>query len=132
MPVIDIHELAASLVDGTTQGKSVQVGAQTIKTQGVLDTEHTQAVLYWLRAGQAIPRHRHTGIDDIFLGLRGRGRVRHWGDDGGADEIRISPGRIHAVVPGTVHEVVSDSDDFVYLLLQAPREDYDLVAEDPA
>jgi quercetin dioxygenase-like cupin family protein len=126
---IDLEKLAASIAES---GRKIEVAGQTIAIQEVFTTDLTQAVLYSLRSGQTIPRHHHTGIDDIFFGLRGMGRLRQWRNDGDVDEIVIAPGCIHAVTPGKVHEVVSYSDDFTYLLLQAPKEDYDLIAEDSA
>jgi quercetin dioxygenase-like cupin family protein len=125
----DLEALARSLADATA-GRSIDVAGQNVRIQEVFTTDLTQAVLYSLRSGQTIPRHHHTGIDDIFLGVRGSGRVRKWREHGQVDEIVIAPGSIHVVTPGTVHELVSDSDDFAYLLLQAPKEDYDLVAEE--
>jgi quercetin dioxygenase-like cupin family protein len=130
--VTDLHKVARELRDAETTGRSIQIGDQTVRICEVFTTEFTQAVLYTLRSGQSIPRHRHTGIDDVFLGVVGQGRIRTWGADGGAAELVLQPGCIEAVTPGTVHEVVSDSDDFAYLLLQAPKEDYDLIPVDPS
>lgn len=125
----DLETLARSLADATA-GRSIDVAGQNVRIHEVFTTDLTQAVLYSLRTGQTIPRHHHTGIDDVFLGVRGHGRIRTWPESGEVVEIVVAPGCIHAVTPGTVHEVVSDSDEFAYLLLQAPKEDYDLVAEE--
>ncbi len=125
----DLEKLARSLADSTA-GRSIDVAGQNVRIHEVFTTDLTQAVLYSLRTGQTIPRHHHTGIDDVFFGVRGRGRIRTWREGGLVVELVVAPNCIHAVMPGTVHEVVSDSDDFAYLLLQAPKEDYDLVAEE--
>ncbi len=127
---VDLHKLADELHNGGPAGKTIQIGEQTVRICEVFATEFTQAVLYVLRSGQSIPRHRHSGIDDVFLGVIGTGRIRTWAADGAAADLVLRPGCIKAVTPGTVHEVVSDSDDFAYLLLQAPKEDYDLIAVD--
>jgi quercetin dioxygenase-like cupin family protein len=124
---VDLPRLAAGLDDVSVTGSRVDVAGQQILLKEVFTTGQTQAVLYSLRKAQTIPPHRHTGIDDIFLGVRGTGHVRTWDEQGGQAEHAIAAGSIYAVTPGTVHELVSDSDDFAYVLMQSPKEEYDLI-----
>ncbi|MGH7764137.1 MAG: cupin domain-containing protein [Candidatus Dormibacteraceae bacterium] len=124
---LNLYALAAGLRDGTVEGQTVVVGEQSVRIHEVFTTEFTQAVLYVLRSGQTIPRHRHTGIDDVFLGILGEGRIRVWSAGGDVVDLELKPGSMKVITPGTVHEVVSDSDGFAYLLLQAPKEGYDLI-----
>lgn len=128
---VELARLAAGLDDGSVTGSRIEVAGQQILVKEIFTTSLTQAVLYSLRKGQTIPAHRHTGIDDIFFGVRGSGHVRTWDEQGGQAENPITAGSIYAVRPGTVHELVSDSDDFAYVLLQAPKEEYDLIPVEP-
>ena len=128
---IDLPKLAAGLDNGSVAGTKIEVAGQEITIADVLTTDQTQVVLYSLRNGQNIPAHRHTAIDDIFLGVRGRGRVKTWDEKQVQSDHPIQAGSIYAVAPGTVHELVSESDDFAYVLMQFPKEDYDLIPVDP-
>jgi hypothetical protein len=74
----------------------IEVEGQEVACVTAFETAGSQAALFRLLAGQRIPAHTHSAIDDIFFGVR-----------------------------GTAHEVSCAGDEFCYILLQAPREHYD-------
>jgi quercetin dioxygenase-like cupin family protein len=76
--------------------------------------------------GQAIPRHRHEYQTEIYLLLKGDGRIR-------IDEtlVRLSPLSAVLVEPESVRQVFNDTDrDAVWLIAGTPPEAFPLAAED--
>lgn len=106
----------------------VDVDGQAILAVQVYETDRSQAELYLLRAGQKIPAHRHSAIDDVFLVLDGRGRIRTWDSHGNHHDHAVERGAVIVVEPGTAHEVSCQGEEFVYVLTQSPKERYDMVA----
>lgn len=92
------------------------------------ETARSQAELYLLRPGQRIPAHQHSAIDDVFVGVRGRGRIRVWDADGEHMDHAVEPGSVLVVEPGSPPEVSCDGDEFCYVLTQSPKDEYDSVS----
>lgn len=83
--------------------------------------------------GGRIVRHHHHNMWDHFVGLAGHGDVR--AHVGAEDPVpfAIDPGSFLAIPPSTVHEVTntSDTEEFVFLLFQAPWKDEDVIFDQP-
>lgn len=106
----------------------VEVDGQQILCVSVYETARSQAEMYLLRPGQRIPSHKHSAIDDVFVGVRGRGRIRTWDPAGSAVDHLIEAGSVLVVEPGNPHEVSCAGDEFCYVLTQSPKEQYDSVS----
>jgi len=119
-----------ALLDLLRAGKvlAVDFEGQSIRYVLVYETVRSQAELYLLRAGQKMPAHQHSAIDDVFLGVGGRGRIRVWDAAGNHEDHLIEPGSVLIVEPGSPHEVSCNGEEFCYLLTQSPKEAYDLVS----
>jgi len=124
-----LHDLNA-LVDQLRSGDvpAVEVAGQPIRCVPVYETARSQAELYLLRSGQRIPAHQHSAIDDVFLGVQGRGRIRTWDAHRRHVNHTTEPGSVLVVEPGNPHEVWCDSDEFCYVLTQSPKDEYDSVS----
>ena len=112
----------------------VEVDGQQILCVSVYETLRSQAEMYLLRSGQRIPPHKHSAIDDVFVGMRGRGRIRTWDGAGKPVDHTIEAGSVLVVEPGNPHEVSCLGDEFFYVLTQSPNDEYDNVsyaASDP-
>lgn len=88
-------------------------------------------VVQRLAVGARIHQHHHRAMWDHFIGLEGDGVVLAELADG-PTEFRIHPGSFLAIPPATQHAVLNadDTDDFVFLLFQAPWTDHDFVTDD--
>ena len=106
----------------------VEVDGQQILCVTVYETARSQAEMYLLRPGQRIPPHKHSAIDDVFVGVRGLGRIRTWDPASRAVDHLIEAGSVLVVEPGNPHEVSCAGDDFCYVLTQSPKEQYDSVS----
>lgn len=124
--MVNVQTLVERLRSGDVA--PVDVDGQQILAVQVYETERSQAELYLLRPGQRIPAHSHSAIDDVFLVLDGRGRIRVWNSDGKHHDHVVERGSVVVVEPGTAHEVSCQGEDFVYVLTQSPKERYDMVA----
>lgn len=128
VPHIDLQQLAETF---KSEGQpTIEVEGQVISCIMVFQTSQSQAALFLLRSGQHIPAHTHSSIDDIFFGVRGRGRIRTWNTEGGPDDRHVEAGTLVVVPPETPHEVYCVGDEFCYLLLQSPKEQYDNIPYD--
>ncbi len=105
-----------------------EVHGQPILCVSVYETSRSQAEMYLLRPGQRIPAHRHSAIDDVFVGIRGRGRIRTWDRAGKPVDHTIEAGSVLVVEPGNPHEVSCLGDEFCYVLTQSPKDEYDNVS----
>lgn len=128
--MVRLQTLVESLRSGDVA--PVDVDGQPILAVQVYETDRSQAELYLLRTGQRIPAHRHSAIDDVFLVLEGRGRIRIWDSDGKQSDHVVERGTVIVVEAGTAHEVSCDGDEFVYVLTQSPKEHYDLLPVEDA
>ncbi len=114
------------------EGSCVNVAGQQIACSSLFDTPRCEAALFRLRPGQLIPAHTHAAIDDVFFGLRGRGRIRTWDARGVPHEHPVEAGTMVLVEPETPHEVACAGDEFCYILLQTPKDRGDHHAYRPA
>jgi quercetin dioxygenase-like cupin family protein len=121
-----LNELADLLASGSVP--PVVVEGQPILFVSVYETPRSQAEMYLLKDGQRIAAHKHSAIDDIFLGVRGRGRVRTWDASGKATDRVVEAGSVVVIEPGTPHEVSCAGGEFCYVLTQSPKEQYDNVS----
>jgi quercetin dioxygenase-like cupin family protein len=122
MAFFDLRQTLANLEEG---GRSIDVAGQQVACATLFETSRSQAAVFRLRAGQRIPAHTHSAIDDVFFGIRGRGRIRTWDEHGAARDHALEPGTVVLVEPDTPHEVSCAEDEVCYVLLQAPKEWYD-------
>ena len=120
----DLNALVGRLRSGDVA--AVDVAGQPILCLPVYETARSQAELYLLRAGQKIPAHRHSAIDDVFVGVQGHGRIRIWDANGDHTDHTIEPGSVLVVEPGSPHEVSCAAEEFCYVLTQSPKEHYDM------
>ena len=111
--LFDLTQAIARLEPG---GSMIDVEGQRIACATLFETSRSRAAIFRLRPGQRIPAHTHSSIDDVFFCVRGVGRIRTWA---------VEPGMVFLVEPGTPHEVSCAGDEFCYVLLQAPAEQYD-------
>jgi quercetin dioxygenase-like cupin family protein len=119
----DLNTLLKMLTSGSVE--PVEVDGQPILCVSVYETPRSQAEMYLLSPGQRIPAHQHTGIDDVFVGMRGRGRIRTWDAGGKSVDHMIEAGSVLVVEPGNPHEVSCAGEEFCYVLTQSPKEQYD-------
>ena len=120
----DLNALVGRLRSGEVS--PVEVAGQPILCLPVYETARSQSELYLLRGGQKIPAHQHSAIDDVFVGIAGRGNIRIWDAHGKHADHAIQSGWVLVVEPGTPHEVSCDGDEFCYVLTQSPKEHYDI------
>jgi quercetin dioxygenase-like cupin family protein len=121
-----LNDLADELAAGAVA--PIMVDGQPILCVSVYETPRSQAEMYLLKAGQRIPAHKHSAIDDVFLCVRGRGQIRTWDVSGKATERIAEAGSVVVIEPGTPHEVSCAGDEFCYVLTQSPKEQYDSVS----
>jgi quercetin dioxygenase-like cupin family protein len=121
-----LNDLADELAAGAVA--PVMVDGQPILCVSVYETPRSQAEMYLLKAGQRIPAHKHSAIDDVFLGVRGRGQIRTWDVSGKAIDRIVEAGSVVVIEPGTPHEVACAGEEFCYVLTQSPKEQYDNVS----
>lgn len=124
MQAFNLNEMAERL--SSYDAPHVEVAGQRVSSIRVFETARTQSELWRLTPGQHIPPHQHSGIDDVFFCIRGEGTVRTWDADGRVVEHALLPGSVILVEPNTPHEVSCSADDLCYVLLQAPKELYDV------
>jgi len=97
---------------------SNQMGVSNTDLAKQLGAATLGARLWRLEPGQASTRHRHTGQDELYVLLEGRGRVRV------ADELlTLEPLSALYVEAETVRQVFNDTDaDALWLVVGAPPE----------
>lgn len=120
--LFDLAEAVARLEQG---GPVIEVDGQRITGSVLFETSQSQAAVFRLGPGQRIPAHTHSAIDDIFFCVRGAGHIRIWDAAGTPRDHPIAPGTVFVVPPETPHEVSCAGREFCYVLLQAPKEQYD-------
>ncbi|MCC6535303.1 MAG: cupin domain-containing protein [Burkholderiales bacterium] len=87
-----------------------------------------QSAVFRVAPGSGVPRHLHSRVYDIFVGIRGLLEIRYEGQHGnGMFELR--PGAFCAMPPGVKHEVYNPSADeeAYFFIVHAPHEGYDFV-----
>lgn len=85
---------------------------------------------FTVEAGQEVPWHRHTEVQDYCYGLEGRVRVQSQAVDGDAADVVLRPGDSCVLPAGTNHRLsCADGSRARYLLVQQGR--YDFIKVDP-
>ncbi len=87
-----------------------------------------QTAVFRVAPGSGVPRHLHSRVYDLFVGVKGLLEIRYEGQQGhGIFELK--PGAFCAMPPGVRHEVFnpSKSDEAFFLIVHAPHEGYDFV-----
>jgi uncharacterized cupin superfamily protein len=83
-----------------------------------LGAEELGARLWRLRPGQASTRHRHTKETELYVVLKGTGRIRVDGD-----LLTLEPLSALLVEPRTIRQVFNDTDaDSLWLVVGTPPE----------
>ena len=97
---------------------SNQMGVSNTDLAKQLGAATLGARLWRLEPGQASTRHRHTGQDELYVLLEGRGRVRV-----GDELLTLEPLSALYVEAETVRQVFNDTDaDALWLVVGAPPE----------
>ena len=87
-----------------------------------------QTAVFRVAPGSGVPRHLHSRVYDLFVGVKGMLEIRYEGQHGhGIFELK--PGAFCAMPPGVRHEVFnpSPSDEAFFLIVHAPHDGYDFV-----
>ena len=82
-----------------------------------------------LDPGDEVPRHFHNSSWDYFMALSGQGVVKTKTRAGDEMDYDLNPQSFLAVPPGDIHVVRNKSheEEFVFLIAQSPRHEYDFV-----
>src|SRR3954449_10521618 len=97
---------------------SNQMGVLNTDLAKQLEATTLGARLWRLAPGQSSTRHRHTGEDELYLLLEGRGRIRVDGE-----LLTLEPLSALYVEAHTVRQVFNDTDaDALWLVVGAPPE----------
>ncbi|KAK1064236.1 hypothetical protein LTR12_002873 [Friedmanniomyces endolithicus] len=80
--------------------------------------------------GGEVPKHFHNAGWDYFMPLQGEAVIEVKTKEGLENDYEMKAGTFLSVGPGDVHRVrnVSETEEFVFFLAQAPRGKYDFVA----
>jgi quercetin dioxygenase-like cupin family protein len=99
---------------------SNQMGVENTDLAEQLEASALGARLWRLDPGQASTKHRHRTQEELYLLLRGTGRMRI-GEE--ADALTLSPLDAVLVDPGTVRQVFNDTaEEALWLVVGAPPE----------
>ena len=100
--------------------------------KGVLHEDGpVQSAVFRVAPGSGVPRHLHSRVYDLFVGVKGELEIRHEGQHG-AGVFHLKPGAFCAMPPGVRHEVFNPSptEEAFFLIVHAPHEGYDFVPAD--
>jgi len=97
--------------------------------KGIMHEEgEVQTAVFRVAPGSGVPRHLHSRVYDLFVGMKGVLEIRYEGQHGhGIFELK--PGAFCAMPPGVRHEVSNPSktDEAFFLIVHAPHAGYDFV-----
>jgi uncharacterized cupin superfamily protein len=97
---------------------SNQMGVLNTDLAKQLNAHQLSARLWRLRPGQASTKHRHRAQEELYLLLKGRGRLRV-----GDELLTLEPMSAVAVEPDTMRQLFNDTDeDQLWLVVGAPPE----------
>ena len=87
-----------------------------------------QTAVFRVAPGSGVPRHLHSRVYDLFVGVQGQLEIRYEGQHGHGI-FKLKPGAFCAVLLGVRHEVFNPSkiDEAFFLIVHAPHEGYDFV-----
>ncbi len=140
MPLCDHGGLSIVLTKGTLMGQQAVVTVNDITQidfaarrpgceKGVIHEDGAvQSAVFRVAPGSGVPRHLHSRVYDLFVGVKGVLEIRYEGQQGhGLFELK--PGAFCAMPPGVRHEVFNPSktDEAFFLIVHAPHDGYDFV-----
>ena len=87
-----------------------------------------QTAVFRVAPGSGVPRHLHSRVYDLFVGVKGLLEIRYEGQHGNGI-FALKPGAVCAMPPGVRHEVFNPSktDEAFFLIVHAPHNGYDFV-----
>lgn len=87
-----------------------------------------QTAVFRVAPGSGVPRHLHSRVYDLFVGVEGVLEIRYEGQHGNGI-FELKPGAYCAMPPGVRHEVFNPSktDEAFFLIVHAPHAGYDFV-----
>ena len=90
-----------------------------------------QSAVFRVAPGSGVPRHLHSKVYDIFVGIKGLLEIRYEGQHGNGI-FQLRPGSFCAMPPGVTHEVYNPSLDAeaFFFIVHAPHEGDDFVPVD--
>lgn len=100
--------------------------------KGVVHVEGpVQSAVFRVAPGSGVPRHLHSSVYDLFVGVKGLLEIRYEGQHGHG-LFNLKPGAFCAMPPGVRHEVYNPSatEEAFFLIVHAPHEGYDFVPVD--
>ena len=86
-----------------------------------------QTAVFRVAPGSGVPRHLHSRVYDLFVGVKGLLEIRYEGQHGhGVFKLKL--GAFCAMPPGVRHEVFNPTnEEAIFLIVHAPHESYDFV-----
>lgn len=90
-----------------------------------------QTAVFRVAPGSGVPRHLHSRVYDLFMGVKGPLEIRYEGQHG-QGVFELKPGAFCAMPPGVRHEVFNPShaEEAFFLSVDAPHGGYDFVPAD--
>lgn len=87
-----------------------------------------QSAVFRVAPGSGVPRHLHSRVYDIFVGIKGLLEIRYEGQHGNGI-FALRPGGFCAMPPGVRHEVYNPSagEEAFFFIVHAPHAGYDFV-----
>jgi len=86
-----------------------------------------QSAVFRVAPGCGVPRHLHSRVYDLFVGVKGLLEIRYEGQHGHGT-FPLKPGAFCAMPPGVRHEVFNPTqDEAFFLIVHAPHDGYDFV-----
>lgn len=86
-----------------------------------------QTAVFRVAPGSGVPRHLHSRVYDLFVGVKGLLEIRYEGQHGHG-VFQLKPGAFCAMPPGVRHEVFNPTrEEAFFLIVHAPHEGYDFV-----
>jgi quercetin dioxygenase-like cupin family protein len=87
-----------------------------------------QSAVFRVAPGSGVPRHLHSRVYDLFVGVKGLLEIRYESQHGNGI-FELKPGAFCAMPPGVRHEVFNHSttDEAFFLIVHAPHDGYDFV-----
>ncbi|MBK19332.1 MAG: hypothetical protein CMM52_10915 [Rhodospirillaceae bacterium] len=96
----------------------------------IVETRDVRVHTLLLTAGQTIPWHKHSNVDDTFLCMTGKMTIRTDSEDA---EISLKPGERYTAPAGVGHFVEPATDEGTkFLLIQAVGQHDYIPLDDPA
>jgi quercetin dioxygenase-like cupin family protein len=118
-PVITVDDITRIAFDSRRPGCE----------KGVIhEDELLQTAVFRVAPGSGVPRHLHSRVYDLFVGVKGVLEIRYEGQHGNG-VFDLKPGAYCAMPPGVRHEVFNPSktNEAFFLIVHVPHAGYDFV-----